>query len=213
MEDKNKLDNRINDEEKELIKEPSFDEEKSTELSIDEKFEQDKSFKKKLIIFLGTAIFIVSLISVLYYFFVYRVNLQINISTDKQIEYIERGSEKEQITTQKFISDLNYSMRYDVTKFSVFKYQGQDVYRGLENEDVLVVVEKSKVPNNCLEGTNSPNTSYNSCNILLDIETEEYYVYNNDYSYKIMIKKPTSLSTDMTYDLRINEMLKSFHIS
>lgn len=194
-------------ENKDIKKEP--EEKQIEEIDIDQKFENDKSFKKKFIIFVGTILFMAITVSLFYYFFFYRVNLKINISTEKQIEFLEVDGEKIQLTTQKFISDLKYSMRYDVDKFKVFKYQEQDIYKGVEDEDVLVVVEKSKVPTSCGENASLKN-SYNNCNILISSDTEEYYIYKDSDVYKITVKLPVGISYQKNYNEKITTMLDSF---
>lgn len=201
--EKNKKISEIKDIEKEPV------EKQVEEIDVDQKFENDKSFKKKFIIFLGTILFMAIVVSLFYYFFVYRVNLKINISTEKQIEFLEVDGQKVQLTTQKYISDLKYSMRYDVDKFKVFKYQEQDIYKGVEDEDVLVVVEKSQVPSSCGENTSLKN-SYNNCNILISSDTEEYYVYKDKDVYKITVKLPVGIAYQKNYNEKITAMLDSF---
>ena len=43
------------------------------------------------------------------------------MSTDKQLEYLELEGQREMIMTQNYVSDLSYTMRYDIEKFKVFK--------------------------------------------------------------------------------------------
>ena len=123
-------------------------------------------------------------IYLMYHFFVEKSDIKINMSTDKQIEYITIEGNEELIMTQKYVSDLEYSMRYDMTDFKVFKYKTQDIYKNLNDERVLVVVEKSTLPSNCTTITSTK--EYNSCLVKIDNYTEEHYISTNTKVYKIM---------------------------
>lgn len=206
-----------NENEKNFIEENVEIEEVETEVTenednIDEIFEKDKSFKKRIIIFLGTIIFIAIAIAVMYYFFYQRVDLQMNISTDKQIEFVYLNGNKEQLTTQKYISDLDYTMRYDINNFKVFKYQSEDIYKSLHEDEVVIKVEKSKAPSSC-SGTSAGLTfAYSNCEVIVNSNMEEYYVYDSDKTYKITVNLPQSLKNTNNYYEIINLMLNSFHM-
>jgi len=165
----------------------------------------------KILVFLGVVIFCFILIYLMYHFFVKESDIKINMSTDKQIEYLTIKGEEELIITQKYVSDLTYNMRYDVNSFKVFKYKDQDLFRNLNNERIVVAVEKSSAPSNC--STTTLDNEYNNCYIKVDGYTEEYYISSNNKTYKITVK--TSGSEDYTeeFEARINNMLKSFEIN
>lgn len=169
------------------------------------------SFVMKTLVFLGVAIFCFILIYLMYHFFVEKSDIKINMSTDKQMEYITLEGEKELIMTQKFVSDLSYSMRYDISEFKVFKYKKQDIYKNLNDERVLVVVEKSTLPTNCTKITSQ--TEYNNCYVRIDDYTEYYYISSNSKVYKITIKSPGTTEYKEGAKTRINFMLKSFVIN
>ena len=165
----------------------------------------------KILVFLGVAIFCFILIYLMYHFFVEKSDIQINMSTDKQMEYITIEGNEELIMTQKFVSDLAYSMRYDVNEFKVFKYKEQDIYKNLNDERILVVVEKSMLPSNCVKVTSQ--NEYNNCYIKIDNYTEYYYVSSQEKVYKLTIKTPGNKEYEEGIKIRINQMLKSFAIN
>ena len=142
----------------------------------------------------------------MYYFFVEKSNLKINMSTDKKLEYITVNEEDELIATQKYVSDLEYSMRYDIDEFKVFKYKEQDIFKCLKNENVLVVVQKSGLPSHC--SSVETENGYNNCYVKTDDFTEEYYISANGRTYRVMIKNPNS--QDQKTNLLTEYMLNSF---
>lgn len=169
------------------------------------------SFVMKTLVFLGVAIFCFILIYLMYHFFVEKSDIKINMSTDKQMEYITIEGNEELIMTQKFVSDLFYSMRYDVNEFKVFKYKEQDIYKNLNDERILVVVEKSLLPTNCTKVTSQ--NEYNSCYIKIDNYTEYYYISSQEKVYKLTIKTPGVSEYNEGIKTRINQMLKTFTIN
>lgn len=143
------------------------------------------------------------------YFFVDKNYIKINMSTDKKLEYITINNEEELISTQKYVSDLNYTMRYDIDHFSIMKYRGQDIYKYINAEKILVIVEKSILPSQC---SISANSYYDSCIVKIDNYTKEYYISGNNITYKITVKTPNINEYEQNVNSRINYMLKSFKI-
>lgn len=162
----------------------------------------------KVLVFLGVLILFFIIVYLMYYFFVSKSDIEINISTDKKMEYITLEGEEELIMTQKYVSDLAYSMRYDVNNFKVFKYKQKDIFKFLNDERVLVAVEKSSLPQNCSEVT-SENDYYN-CYVILDNYTEEYYISQSNATYKITIKSPNTSEYQEGVRTRIDYMLETF---
>ena len=167
-------------------------------------------FIMKFLTFLSVIILIVVVLYLINYFFVQKSNIKINMSTDKQLVYITVSGKEELIATQKYVSDLNYTMRYDISKFTVFKYKEQDIYKFIDNERILVVVEKSINPIACIES--NLDTEYNNCYIDIDNYTTQYYISSNGNTYKITIKYP---GVDYGEDakIRIQYMLNTFIIN
>lgn len=172
--------------------------------------EINNTFIMKTLIFLGVVIFCFIIIYLMYHFFVEKSDIKINMSTDKQIEHITIEGNDEIIMTQKYISDLSYSMRYDITEFKVFKYNKQDIYKNLNDERVLVVVEKAMLPSNCTKITSS--SEYNNCYIKIDNYTEEYYISTNSKVYKITIKTPGTTEYLEGARVRIEHMINTFTV-
>lgn len=165
----------------------------------------------KILVFWGVVILCFILVYLMYHFFVKESDIKINMSTDKQIEYISVNNEEKMIITQKYVSDLFYSMRYDINEFRVFKYKEQDIYKNLNDERILLAVEKSTLPTSCTKITSS--NEYNSCYVKVDDFTESYYVSSDDNTYMITIKTPGSIEYKEETKANINQMLKSFSIS
>lgn len=164
----------------------------------------------KTLTFLGVIIFCFILIYLMYYFFVTESDIKINMSTDKKLEYVTIEGNEELIATQKYVSDLNYTMRYDINNFKIFKYKNQDIYKNLKDERVLVVVERSTLPTNCAITTSQ--NEYNNCYIKIDDYTEEHYISTSSVVYKITIKTPGTTEYKEGIEKRINYMLDSFSI-
>ena len=97
----------------------------------------------KTLVVLGVIVLCFAIVYLMDYFFVLKNDIKINMSTDKQMVNLKVGNKQEVITTQKYVSDLDYSMRYDIDYFRVFKYKSQDIFKYLDAEKILVVVEKS----------------------------------------------------------------------
>lgn len=166
--------------------------------------------KMKVLTLLGVIVLMVSIVYLMYYFFVKKNNLQVNMSTEKKIEYIMLEGQKELITTQKFVSDLNYSMRYDVDQFNVFKYKNQDIYQFIKDERVLLVVEKSSLPNHC--EASSLEMEYHNCFVTVDNYTEEYYISTNGLTYRITVKSPNNSEYKEGVKARMDYMINTFNM-
>ena len=167
------------------------------------------TFIMKTLIVLGVIILCVAIVYLMNYFFVENSDIKINMSTDKKLEYITIAGKEELITTQKYVSDLNYNMRYDVDNFAVFKYKEQDIYRYLNDEKIVIVIEKSALPNNC--ETTTLEMEYNNCMVDVDNYTDEYYISKNNETYKLTVKSTNSIISGL--ETRINYMLNSFEIN
>lgn len=169
------------------------------------------TFIMKLLVFLGVIILCGIIIYLMNYFFVEKSYIKINMSTDKKLENITIGGKEELITTQKYVSDLDYSIRYDVNKFTIFKYKKQDIFKYIDAEKVLLVVEKSTSPGNCVNA--DLDTEYNNCLIKVDNYTDEYYISANGHSYKITIKSPNTSDYEKNIKDYIDYMLNSFEMN
>lgn len=190
----------------------STQESKTTNANIVYSKKEDKnSFIMKFLVFLGVLIFFFILVYLMYYFFVAKSDIQTNMSTDKKLEYVMIEGVEELVTTQKYVSDLNYSMRYDTNYFKVFKYKHQDIYKNLKDERILVVVEKSSAPSNCVQ--TSLNNEFNNCYIKIDDYTELHYISKSTDVYKITVKTPGIFEYDEGIKTRINNMISTFAIS
>ncbi len=161
----------------------------------------------KTLVVLGVIVLGFAIVYLMNYFFVLKNDIKINMSVDKQMVNIKINNKQEVITTQKYVSDLDYSMRYDINTFRVFKYKSQDIFKYLEAEKILVVVEKSTLPSTC---SNNSSNSYNSCVISVDNYTEEQYIKTNDTVYKLTIKKPNSSEYTSDIKSRIDYMISTF---
>lgn len=171
------------------------------------KNEIEKTFGMKVLVFLGVVVSCAICIYLMNYFFVKKSYIKINISTDKKVDYIKINGSDKAIITQKFVSDLNYSMRYDVDTFKVVKYKNQDMYKYVDAEKIFVIVEKGVTPASC----STPGEEiYNSCMITLDDFSTEYYVTKNKITYKITVKTPGKNNYKEEIKSRINYMLNSF---
>lgn len=164
----------------------------------------------KILVVLGVIVLIAAILYLMNYFFVEKSYLKINMSTDKKLEYITIEGEEELITTQKYVSDLNYSMRYDVDRFTVFKYKKQDIYKFVEDERILVVVEQSGLPSYC--ETSDLKMAYNNCYVKVDNYTEEFYISTNGRTYKITIKSPSTSEYEEGIKTRMDYMINSFEM-
>jgi len=169
------------------------------------------SIVMKFLVFLGVVVLFVALLYLMNYFFVEKSYIKINMSTDKEFVYLTIDNDKKLITTQKYVSDLNYSMRYDIDNFEVFKYKKQDIYKYLDEDKVMILVEKSSLPNSC--NSSALDSEYNNCYIEIDDYSEEYYISNQGQIYKITIKSPNTKEYDSEIKARIDYMLNSFEIS
>lgn len=172
--------------------------------------EIEKTFGMKVLIFLGVVVSLLICIYLMNYFFVKKSYLKINISTDKKVETIKIAGTNTTILTQKYVSDLGYSMRYDIDTFKVFKYKNQDMFKYINAEKILVIVEKGAAPQNC----NRTNEElFNSCVVKIDNYTNEYYITSNNKTYKVTVKTPGSPNYTEDIKSRINYMLNSFEIN
>ncbi len=183
---------------------------KKTNSKKDNNEEIEKTFGMKLLTFLGVVVSLATCVYLMNYFFVQKSYIKINISTDKKVDTIQVNGENTSIVTQKYVSDLGYTMRYDISTFKVFKYKNQDMFKYLEAEKIIVIVEKGTVPTNC---TTPGEEVYNSCMITKDDYTKEYYITENDKTFKITVKTPGSNNYQEKIKARINYMLNSFEIT
>lgn len=165
----------------------------------------------KILVFLGVVILCGIIVYLMNYFFVEKSYIKINMSTDKKLEYVMLNGKEELITTQKYVSDLSYSMRYDVDNFTVFKYKSQDIYKYLTDEKILIIVEETMLPTACSEGT--LDMEYNNCYVKIDNYTEEHFISTNGRTYRLTVKTPNNTSLDKKLEDRINYMLNSFEMN
>ncbi len=175
----------------------------------DESDNSKNAFIMNVLVILGVIVLCSILLYLMNYFFVKKNDLKINMSTDKKVEYITINNKEELITTQKYVSDLGYTMRYDINNFSIFKYKGQDYFKNIQAEKILVIVEKGSIPGNC---SNTDVSNYDSCIIKLDNYTKQYYMTENNKTYKITVKTPNINEYEQNINSRINYMLNSFEI-
>ena len=170
----------------------------------------EDNYQTKLIILIGVIILLVISVFLMKYFFVDKSNIKENYSTDKQLVYIKLEGQDELISTQKYKSTLGYNMRYDIERFKVFKYKEQDIYKFINNDQVLVVVEKSDLPSDC---NNEPlETGYKNCYKMINDNMEEYYLTSNAKTYRILVKCPNTSEYNEGVKARIKYMLGSFEI-
>ncbi len=172
---------------------------------------EKNSFAQSALVVLGVIVLCAIIIYLMDYFFVQKNDIKINMSTDKKVEYVTINSKEELITTQKYVSDLNYTMRYDINNFSMFKYRNQDFFRYKSAEKILVIVEKSSFPESCSSITTS--SDYDNCLVKVDNYTKEYYIRENDKTFKITVKTPNISEYEQNINVRINYMIKTFKIN
>ena len=165
----------------------------------------------KILVFLGVIMLCFAIIYLMNYFFVEHNDIKINMSTDKKVEFINIAGNDKLITTQKYVSDLNYSMRYDINNFIVFKYRDQDFYKYKDEEKIIVMVEISKLPNNCTLETE--NQGYSKCTLIVDNFTEETYYTQGKKTFKITIKNPNTRDYEKNIKPLVDYMLKSFEMT
>ena len=164
----------------------------------------------KTLVVLGVIIFCISILYLMNYFFIVHNDIKINMSTDKKLEYINIYGKDTLITTQKYVSDLNYNMRYDIDNFTVFKYHDQDFYKYKDAEKVIIIVEKSKLPNNCIVEDNAK--EYSKCTLDIDDFTEENYITLKGNTYKLTVKSPNSNKYEENIKARVDYMLNTFEM-
>jgi len=164
-----------------------------------------------VLVVLGVVILGFIIVYLMNYFFVEKSYIKINMSTDKKLEYIKIDDKKELVTSQKYVSDLNYSMRYDIDNFTVFKYKEQDFFKLKDDEKVLIIIEKSGLPNSCKAG--SLEMTYNNCYVKVDNYTEEHYISTNGKTYKITVKSSNNENYTQNLKTRIDYMLNSFEMN
>ncbi len=168
-------------------------------------------FIMKVLTFGGVVILFVIAFLLSKYFFVDKSYIKVNMSTDKKLEYITIEGQEELIATQKYVSDLDYSMRYDIEKFKVLKAKNQDLYKFLNDERVMVFVSKADSPSNCT--STGLDNNYNNCFIRVDDYTEEYYISSNGITYKVMVRTPNTTEYQEGVRVRIQYMLNSFEMN
>ena len=171
----------------------------------------NNSFFIKFLTFIGVVVLCIIIILIMKHFFVDKNNIGINYSTDKKLEYIALEGDKELISTQKYVSELGYNMRYDVERFKVFKYKNQDIYKFIENEQVLVLVEKSTLPSDC--NADPLENGYNNCYKYIDDTMDEYYISSNNKTYRILVKTPGGTEYAEGVKVRIQYMINTFEIT
>ncbi len=162
---------------------------------------------------LGVIILFIAIIYGVYYFFFKNSDITKNMSTDKKFDYIDVAgkTDPDLIATQKYVSDLDYSMRYDIEQFRVLKVKGNDIYKYLKSDGVALMVSKSEIPSNCVNA--SLDMLYSTCLIKIDKDTEEYYVGTSEGAYKITIKTNYFATHADGFKERVNYMLSSFIIN
>ena len=165
----------------------------------------------KILVFLGVIILCFAIIYLMNYFFVEHNDIKINMSTDKKVEFINIDGDDKLITTQKYVSDLNYSMRYDINNFIVFKYRDQDFYKYKDEDKIIVMVETSELPNNCTLETE--NQGYSKCTLIVDNFTEETYYTRDKKTFKITVKNPNTRDYEKNIKPLVDYMLKSFEMT
>ncbi len=165
----------------------------------------------KILVFLGVIILCFAIIYLMNYFFIEHNDIKINMSTDKKVEFINIDGDDKLITTQKYVSDLNYSMRYDINNFIVFKYRDQDFYKYKDEDKIIVMVETSELPNNCTLETE--NQGYSKCTLIVDNFTEETYYTRDKKTFKITVKNPNTRDYEKNIKPLVDYMLKSFEMT
>ncbi len=165
----------------------------------------------KVLVFLGVIILSFVVVYLMNYFFIEHNDIKINMSTEKKLEYLQIDGSKKLITTKKYVSDLNYSMRYDVDNFTVFKYHSQDFYKYNDEEKIIVIVEKSSLPDNCIDESESQKLI--KCTLTIDDFTEENYFSQDKNTYKITIKNPNTNNYNKNVKPFIDYMLNSFEFA
>ncbi len=169
----------------------------------------EKTPGMKILIFLGVVISCAVILYLMNYFFVQKSYIKINISTDKRMDYISVNNVEKAIVTQKYVSDLNYTMRYDVDTFKVIKYKNQDIFKYLKAEKILVSVEEGNKPQGC---SVTYKENYTSCEVNVDARTKIYYFTKNNLTFKVTVKTPENNNYNEDLKQRINFMLDSFTI-
>lgn len=175
------------------------------------KIEVKNKFVQNILVVLGVILLCIIIVYLMNYFFVEKNYIKINMSTDKKVEYITINGNDVLMTTQKYVSDLNYTMRYDIDNFKVSKYRNQDIYRYKNAEKIVLIVQRANMPESCMTST-SENSSYDSCIVKIDNYTKEYYYQKGSDSYRITVKTPNVSDYEQNINVKINYMLKSFTI-
>lgn len=182
-----------------------------TKKAIKKSNEKKITIVKKILVFLGVILLFFAILYLMHFFFVKNSNLNINMSTDKKFDYINLADEKKQITTQKYVSDLGYSMRYDINEFKVLKYKTKDIFKYKKDDKTAIILEVvNSFDDSCVPS--SANTIYNNCYIKIDSFTEEYYMSSGNKIYKMIIKNPGNNKYDDVSRSEINYMMQNFVI-
>lgn len=172
---------------------------------------QKNKIVMNLLIFLGILVLGFILICIMYYFFVKNSNIKINISTDKKVEYVTINGQKKLLASQKYISDLGYTMRYNVEEFKVLKYKNKDIYKNLKDEKLLITVEKPNAPLNC--SVKNEDYEYNKCFLKIDNYNQEYNISSQNRFFKIIIKSSGFDNLNKETEEDINWMINSFRLN
>lgn len=209
------------DENESFEKEEKYDDSKSIDTEeLEIKTENDtqasdnnnaNNFKKKLITFAGFIVLFIVSVFLMKYFFVSKSYIKINYSTDKKLEYIDLTNGQKMLSSQKYISDLEYTMRYDIDNFRVFKYSNKDYYKFKSSDKILVIVERHSLPTACT--SSNLDMIYNNCYYKEDKFNESYYITTNGRTYKITIKNVNTLDDSRDIKTIIKYMLDSFEMT
>lgn len=169
-----------------------------------------KKSSTKVLLLLGTTILCLLSILIMKHFFIDKSFINTNYSTDRKLVYIQIEGQEELIATQKYISTLGYDMRYDIERFKVFRYKNHDVFKSLDDENVLIMVEKAILPGDC--NSVPLEKGYNNCYKIIDKTSEEYYISYGNRVYRILIKTPGGFEYEEGVKKRINYMINTFEI-
>lgn len=166
------------------------------------------STTKKIIITIGVILVLILIILLMYHFFVKKSYITCNYSTDKKIEYITLNGKQEVMTTQKYIGCTpDYTIRYDVDSFDVFKYKDEDIFKYKNNEGVAILIRETEYPTKC---DTSIDIDSITCHITEGDDKDIYYMSKDNKNYQIIVKTPEYSELASSVNSRINYMLKTF---
>ena len=182
------------------------------------KIKREKNYKvfdtqrplTKFFLLMGTIIMCLLAILIMKHFFVDKSNITNNYSTDKRLVYVTIEGSEELVATQKYVSDSGYDMRYDVERFKVYRFRNQDVFKSLENDGLIMLIEKAILPADC--NSDPLKTGYNSCYKYIDALKEEYFISVYDRVYKITVNIQSENDYNNELKERIKYMISTFEI-